>query len=285
MSALPLRVALVVATALVSACDLEPHDRATLDEALLASDAGLEPALDADALDADTLDADTLDAGDDGVPEGSFVVTGAFESAPVLARPLPGRDDVVRIERYPAQVIVPLRHGLLPVGYEAAFSPAFCAEVRAIAEQSRLGEPFRAQALRLLRRGGSPVARLSLSPLVSPRFVADVRGSARAQGFALAAVQLDNPLVAREASIDLTLREDAIAALLGVASVRDALTNTLRMQRTHALAGGDLTLAIAGKDVWCDLASGAASLVLDVRADARGTPVQTTTRTRGVAPL
>lgn len=277
-------VLLLVLASLASSCQPDASDATTRDEALLANEAGITRLLDADLLEAPLDAGDAGDAGDAAVPDGSFAVIGAFESAPVIARPVPGRDDAVQIERYPERVTVRLGHGLLPVGYEGAFSSAYCAEIRRIAEQSKLGEPLRTQALRILRRSGSPVARIPLTPLVSPRFEADVLRSARAQGFTLSAAHLENPLVAREASIDLMLREGAISAILGIGSTVDALVATLRAQRAHALRGGDLTLAIAGKDVWCDLASDAASLVIEVRGEARGTPVHTTTFSRRVEP-
>ena len=77
---------------------------------------------------------------------------------PVTAR-VGAHGGAVEVLSYPSDVTLPLSYGSLPLGYEDAFSDAFCDSVRQQATSN--------DAERLLRHQGAVTALVPLSPLVA----------------------------------------------------------------------------------------------------------------------
>lgn len=214
--------------------------------------------------------------------EFDIVVPGATK--PVLARVATPKTPLIDVDGYPSALSLPVHYGALPVGYEGAFSDAFCADIRRVASLGSLPS-LKEQVLRMVRRQGTVTARIPLSTLVGSPFSVLAVQAARTAG-ADAAATVSNPLSLSNAEIALELSPDAMSNLLGdTPGLLSGVSTALAQQLKIAVQTGLFTASIAAKDLWCDLAHGKATFKLKLVGTALGKPYAGVTNVSGAQPL
>lgn len=190
-------------------------------------------------------------------------VSGVDSPIPVSATLEPHAELVV--EAYPAEAQTKPTHGPLPVGFEGAFTPAYCEDVRAKATKAAGTGALTTWYRQQLRKGGGVTLSLPVTPLIGADFTRVLRTAAAAAGAQATAYRLQNPLVPTDVKIEIDFAPDAISNVVGdTASLVAEQQSYLSKQLAAIAVNGTFSTALSAKDVLCDLAQGAAAIRFEI---------------------
>ena len=233
---------------------------------------------------------DTSVAPDTGSDQGSPTIDFTFvaNGSPVVIHGTSTTEPFgeITIANYPTVATTTPVYGPLPSGFEDAFSPTFCASVRAKAANAKGTSTLAKLNKQLVRQGAAVAVEVVVSPFVGNDFTSEAAAAATKAGAPGAAFAIQNGLELSDAKLQIVFDADAMSNLIGET---DALVNAqaafMSQTLSSVLSTGDFQAAFAAKDVLCDLATGKARIVLTVTGTANGAPYSGQTTATLLQPL
>lgn len=199
----------------------------------------------------------------------SFTVEGAVDPIHAYTESADSTDIV--IVNFPSVIQWTISYGVLPVGYQGAFSSAFCADIRTKANVVKANGIGALTYKRIIRRDADVPLTIGLLPFVGGEFLEAATKAAIAAGNHNNGFSIVNSVSLTEADLTISFAPDALSQVIGATQPIIDAARTYFQANTNPFAPV-FGLPINAKDVLCDFSTGKASIVIQLKGDVDGTP-------------